>query len=140
MLLYATQFISLSTLEYQAVWWRIFHAPNALEWSNILTPVQLLFTLPVSNGKLERIFSTLKILKFDKQSSLGNDLLDDLLVLNTDCVSLKEFSPDHSIHMWWNAKTRRPNQQPRKEYKKHSTEAARMVTLPTAMQRLITFH
>ena len=73
---------------------------------------------------IERIFSTLKILKVDKQSSLGNDLLNDLLVLNTDCVSLKDFSPDHSIHMWWNAKTRRPNQQPRKQYRRHSTEAA----------------
>ena len=100
MLLYATQFISLSTLEYQAVWWRIFLAPNALEWSNILTLVQLLFTLPVSNVKLERIFSTLKILMVDKQSSLGNDLLDDLLVLNTDCISLKEFSPGHTQYSY----------------------------------------
>lgn len=33
---YACQFISLSTLDYQSVWWRLFHAPNSSEWSNIL--------------------------------------------------------------------------------------------------------
>ena len=29
MILYATQFISLATLDYQAVWWRLFHPPNS---------------------------------------------------------------------------------------------------------------
>ena len=121
-LLHATQFISLSTTGYQAVWWRLFHAPNASDWSNILTLVRLLFTLPVSNGKLERVFSTLKLIKVDKRSLLANDTLDDLLVLNTDRVPMKEFKPDRSIHMWWNAKTRRPNQHPRKVYKKTSVD------------------
>ena len=121
-LLHATQFISLSTMGYQALWWRLSHAPNASDWSNILTLVRLLFTLPVSNGKLERVFSTLKLIKLGKRSLLANDMLDDLLVPNTDCVPLKEFKPDRSIHMWWNAKTRRPNQHPRKVYKKKSVD------------------
>ena len=34
---YASQFISLSVLVYHAVWWRVFHAPCAAEWSNALT-------------------------------------------------------------------------------------------------------
>ena len=54
---YATQFISLSTVEYQSVWWRLFHAPNSSQWSNVLMLASLLFSLPVSNGKLERMFS-----------------------------------------------------------------------------------
>ena len=53
MVQYATQFISLSTMEYQSVWWRLFHAPNSSEWPNILCLATLLFSLPVSNGKLE---------------------------------------------------------------------------------------
>ena len=110
-------------MSYQAVWWRLFQAPNASNWSNILTLVRLLFTLPVSNGKLERVFSTLKLIKVDKRSLLSNDSLDDLLMLNTDRVPLKEFEPDRSIHMWWNAKRRRPNQQPRKEYQKKSSSS-----------------
>ena len=91
MVLHATQFFSLSTMGYQAVWWRLFHAPNAEEWLNCLTLVRLLLTLPVSNGKLERVFSMLKVLKVDKRSLLGNDTLDNLLVLNTDLVPLQEF-------------------------------------------------
>ena len=75
--------------------------------------VGLLFTLPVSNGKLERVFSTLKLIKVDKRSSLGNELLDDLLVLNSERVSLKSFN---AISLWWSDKVRKPNQRPRKEY------------------------
>ena len=86
---------------YKAIWWRLFHAPNALEWANILCLVQLLMTLPIciSNGKLERIFSTPKVLKSEKRSLLGNDTLDDLLVLNTDRIPLKDFNRDQCIRM-----------------------------------------
>ena len=56
----------------------------------------------------------------DKRSTLGNNLLDDLLVLNTDLVHLKDFNPDRSISLWWNDKVSRPNQRPRKEYTAHS--------------------
>ena len=53
---YTIQFISLSTLDYRAVWWRIFHAPTAIEWCNVLLLAKLLFSLPASNGKFERFF------------------------------------------------------------------------------------
>ena len=56
MLLYATQFISLSSTNYQAVWWKLFHSPDASDWMNALKLARLLFSLPVSNGKLERVF------------------------------------------------------------------------------------
>ena len=38
-------------MSYQAVWWRLFHAPDSSSWLNILTLARLLFTLPVSNGE-----------------------------------------------------------------------------------------
>lgn len=82
----ATQFYSLPTMGYLAVWWRLFHAPNIEERFNCLTLVRLLLMLPVSNGKLERVFSTLKVLKVDKRSLLGNGTLNELLVMNTDRV------------------------------------------------------
>ena len=78
MVLHATQFYSL----YQAVWWRLsMYIPNAEEWFNCLTLVRLL-TLPVSNDKLERVFSTLKVLKVDKRLLIGNDPLDNCLFLH----------------------------------------------------------
>ena len=33
---YSTMCISLSTSDYHAVWWRLFHAPCASEWTNVL--------------------------------------------------------------------------------------------------------
>ena len=122
MMLYATQFISLATLDYRAVWWRLFHSPSSSSWPNMLALSRLLFSLPVSNGKLERIFSVLKLIKVDRRSSLGNDTLKDLLTLNTDGRSMENFSPDPCIDLWWQAKTRRPDQKKRKVYKKRAEE------------------
>ena len=117
MLSYASQFISLSTLDYQSVWWRLFHAPNSSEWSNILKLASLLFSLPVSNGKLERTFSQLNIIKDKKRSSLGNQSLNDLLAVSADKCTLKVFSPDRAIKLWWESKQRPPSQSKRKQYK-----------------------
>ena len=78
---------------YRAVWWRIFHAPDSSQWKNILTLVELLFSLPVSNGKLERVFSQMNVVKTNKRSLLTNESLDDLLVISTDSVPLKHFNP-----------------------------------------------
>ena len=45
MIIYANQFISRSTMSYQCVWWRLFNAPTASEWSNVLLLAELLFSL-----------------------------------------------------------------------------------------------
>ena len=111
MMLYATQFISLSTLDYRAVWWRLFHSPNSSSWPNVLSLSRLLFSL-------ERIFSVLKLIKVNRRSSLGNETLKDLLMLNTDGTSMENFNPDPCIDLWWQAKTRRPDQKKRKKYNK----------------------
>ena len=107
---YAIMYISLATSEYRAVWWRLFHAPCACEWANMLILAELLFSLPASNGKVERTFSQLKVIKSDKRTSLNNDTLDDLLTIVTSNCSMKDFNPDKAIDLWWQSKTRRPNQ------------------------------
>ena len=83
----------------------------------------MLFSLPASNGKLERCFSTLKLIKADRRCSLSNDTLDDLLILNADRVPLQDFNPGAEIDLWWKSKTRRLNQLPRKQYAKHQDAA-----------------
>ena len=97
---YAIQFISLSTLDYKAVWWRIFHSPSAGEWCNILILVKILFSLPASNGKLERVFSQVNLIKNEKRTLLSNETLNDLLVLTSDQTPLNEYSPDNAIDLW----------------------------------------
>ena len=119
MLEYACQYISLSTLEYRAVWWRLFHAPVSPEWGNALTLVELLFSLPSSNGMVERLFSQMKVAKTKKRSLLSNEALDDLLMITSARVPLREFSPDEAVDLWWIDRARRPNQKSRKPYRKH---------------------
>ena len=116
MMEYAVQYIALSTLDYHAVWWRLFHAPNHAEWSNVLILTELVFSLPASNGKLERIFSTLGTIKVDTRSRLTNESLDDQLVVKCDKIPLANFDPNPSIDLWWSAKNRRPSQKKRKQY------------------------
>ena len=120
LLQYAVHFISLSTLDYRAVWWRLFNAPSSSEWSNALILVELLLSLPASNGKLERVFSQLNVVKTNKRTSLTNESLDDLLLLTSDSVPLKDFCPDDAIDLWWRDKVRRPHQSSRKRYKKRT--------------------
>ena len=76
---YAQQYINLVQNSYQVVWWKIFNSPDARKWSNILALVELLFTIPISNGRVERCFSQLKLTKTNKRSCLGEDQLDHLL-------------------------------------------------------------
>ena len=86
------------------------------EWLNVLILARLLFSLPVSNGKLERTFSQVNLIKCNKRTSLGNYALNDLLTLNADKVPLQEFSPKAAINLWWDTKARNPSHGPRSHY------------------------
>jgi len=97
----AIQFLSLSMMDCQAVWWHLFHCPCSAEWKNCLSLIELLFSLPASNGKLERIFSQLKTIKTEKRSLVNNEQLDDLLSLNADAIPLENFDANPSIDLCW---------------------------------------
>ena len=122
MIEYAVQYIAISSLVYHSVRWRLFHAPNSAEWSNALILAEPFIFLPASNGKLERVFSTLATTKVDKRSRLNNESLDDLLLLNSTRIPIASFNPDPSINLWWSAKARRPSQKERKEYRPRSSD------------------
>ena len=120
---YATQYISLATLSYRAVWWRIFNSPSASNWTNVLALVSLLFSLPTSNGKVEKIFSQVTNIKTNKRTRLSIESLDDLLMISSNNVPLKEFCPDQAIDKWWRDKVRRPNSaKPRKKRPRLETQ------------------
>ena len=127
---YAAQYFSLSTMDYRSVGWRIFNSYNSSEWSNALVLVKILFSLPASNGKLERIFSTAKVIKSEKRATLSNESLDDLLVLNSDKIPSQNFNPYHSINMWWDSKRRRPQQKPRKKNILNSLVSSHLQIVP----------
>ena len=56
MMLYATQFISLTTLDCRVVWWQLFNSPSSSSWPNMLaiSRLQLSFLSPM--GNLKKIF------------------------------------------------------------------------------------
>jgi hypothetical protein len=137
LMLYAIEFISLSTLEYRSVWWRLFNSPSSSEWSNALGLVELLLSLPASYGKVERSFSQMNIIKTSKRSLLSNDTLDDLLLLAVDEVPLAKFNPDKAIDCWWNDKQRRPNQKKRNPYEQ-ITSSSSTATSASSTERDIT--
>ena len=52
---------------------------DAKGWTNVLAIIELLFCLPMANGRLERVFLQLKLIKNDRQTCLKEDTLDWLL-------------------------------------------------------------
>ena len=104
------------------VWYKLHTTSDARNWPNILLVCELLFSLPFTNSKVERTFSAMKI-KTDRRTALTSDTLDDLMGINIEGPSLSGFSADHAVQLWWADHTRRPNQRPRKEYRKRVVEA-----------------
>ena len=54
--------------------------------------------------------------------------LDDLLLLNIAKVPVGDFHPDPNIDLWLSAKSRRPSQKERKEYRPHGCNQPRPST------------
>ena len=83
--------------------------------AKVLSLCELAFSLPFSNGRVEQIFSSMKVLKTNCRQS---DTLNDLLEIYVEGPVLSSFCPDHAIELWWSdcCTTRRVNQQTRKEY------------------------
>ena len=75
--------------------------------TNILGLVELLFTLPMSNGWVERIFSVLKLIKTDRHTKLSEDHLDDLLRISVDGPPASEWDATNAVRLWWSSKQRR---------------------------------
>ena len=68
---YAKKTLFLAGDSYLVTWRKIFTAPRSKGWSDVLVMIRLLFTVPVSNSKLERMFSTLKSVKINFHCSIS---------------------------------------------------------------------
>ena len=53
MVSYAKSYINLVQDAYPVVWWKLLNCAGAAKWTNILTVVELVFCLPLSNGHVE---------------------------------------------------------------------------------------
>ena len=77
----------------------------------------LLFSVPVCNAKLERLFSHLRRVKNDFRCSLGEHRLTNILRILEEGPALGSFDVSAVVHLWQSQKVRRPNQKRRAPYK-----------------------
>ena len=75
MIEFACEYIATHMLHYQSVWWRLLNSPQKKDWGSVLVLAELLFSLPVSNVKVQRVFSTANVIKTEKRTALANSLL-----------------------------------------------------------------
>ena len=92
MVVYAKTYLNLVQEENQTIWWKLAN--------NILSLIELIFCLPMSNGHLEQVFSTLKMIKSERRTSLGENRLDNLLRVAVDCPALLDWDPDGAVQLW----------------------------------------
>lgn len=107
---YARRYLDIVRQGYKNIWWKIFNSPDARKWANVLRVVELLFTLPVSNGRVERLFSQLKLVKTSNRSCLNEDTLDQLVRITIEGPPLSQWNASGAISLWLADKRRRLNQ------------------------------
>ena len=101
----------------------MFESSQRVQWSMVLILVELLFTIPISNAKVERLFSLMKRVKRDSRASLNESTLNSLIRISAEGPSLDEFDPNPAIQLWATSANRRSNQKARKPYKKKEMHA-----------------
>jgi len=107
MLDYARRYLNITEEENQIIWFKLFNCPDSKKWTNILALVELLFCLPMANGRVERAFSAMNVVKTDRRNCLGEDHLDDLMRITFDGPQLAQWDASGAIDLWWKDKLRR---------------------------------
>ena len=84
---------------------------------------ELVLSIPFSNGRVEQIFLSLKVIKTSNRTSLQTSTLDNLLEISIEGPPLSSCSTDSAIDLWWSDchTTRGTNQTKRKPYRPRSS-------------------
>ena len=118
---YAKRYLNIVQEDPSTIWWKLFNAACSKKWENILGVVELLYCLPMSNGRVERIFSTLKVIKSDRRTCLSENHLDNLLRISVDGPPPSKWDATGAVRLWWNDKLRRNVGDSRKPPKRTSS-------------------
>ena len=110
--------------DYKKVWYKLHSTHDSRKWPtvHVLLLGELLFSLPFTNSKVERMFSSLKVIKTDRHTSLQITTLDDLMETNVEGPPLPSFSAESAVDLWCADHVRRLNQRARKEYKQREAQ------------------
>ena len=110
----------LKDVNYLEVWAKLLTNKSVKEdCSDVLHVIELFLITPVTNAKVERMFSRMNRVKTDWRSSLKRERLDHLLRIGEEGVLLTEFNPESAIDVWNRETVRRiaaakPHRYPKK--------------------------
>ena len=132
---YAKETLDIHGNTYMKTWRKLFSSPRCGNWSAVLTLIELLFTLPISNAKLERIFSKLKRVLTTDRASLKEARLENILRIMEEGLSWEVYDPIGAISLWWEDASRRVTEErgPRK-YKKRATKRKLLASLSNSSE------
>ena len=106
---YAKQYLDLIRDSYKVLWWKLFNSFDSKRWSNLLILVELLFCIPMANGRVERVFSHLKFIKSNQRTCLKENTLDELIRINVEGPPLAKWDASQAVELWSKEKHRRVN-------------------------------
>ena len=75
----------------------------------VLLLVELLLSIPISNAKVERMFSLMNRVRTDFRASLSQNTLNNLIRIQMEGPPLEEFNITPAIQLWAMGATRRLN-------------------------------
>ena len=92
-------------LFYLDIWKQVFkNSEIKSKCKNVLQLFKILFVVPFTNAKLERVFSQMLRVKSDLRNQLTRDYLDSLLYIYEEGDSLQMFNSESAINLWFNDK------------------------------------
>ena len=92
-------------LPYLGIWKQVFTSSELnSEYENVLYLFEILFVMPFTNAKVERMFSRMLRVKSDWRDRLTRDHLDSLLWINVEGEILEMFNPEPAVNLWFNDK------------------------------------
>ena len=101
---YAKRTLSLAGVSHVVIWRKIVTTPRSKGSSDILLMTRILFTVPISKAKLEKMFSKLKHVKTNFCCSVGVTGLENILWIMEEGSSWETFDPISAIKLWSNTK------------------------------------
>ena len=83
--------------DYLSTWIKVFSSTIKSECKNILNIIEILIITPVTNAKLEQMFSCMLKVKTDWRNRLANKRLEHNLRINEEGVSITDYNPNDDI-------------------------------------------
>ena len=80
----------------------------------VLRVIDLILSIPATSSANERDFSVMSLIKTNRKSWLKNKTLSDLMVINRETPSIKEYNPTDDVNLWISSGMRKPRRKEKK--------------------------